>query len=140
VQDLAACLESRLNQTLSPNADVEEVAGHIVSLWRDITITFASVVGKRGVAALIRRSLSLTLGEFPWLSAALTDPATEDELAGLGHTLAQHPGADASAANSALLRNFLALLASLIGAALTERLLRQALDTTRTGASQEKPT
>jgi hypothetical protein len=128
VQDLAARLESRLHQNLAPDADAAEVASRIDSLWQDIAAAFSPIVGQRGFTALLRRALSIGLAKFPWFSVALAEAQADDELASLRDALARQSRADATHANAALLRNFFDLLASLIGAALTERLLREALE------------
>jgi hypothetical protein len=118
----------RLNQNLATDADISEVVSRVISIWQDIAAAFSPIVGQRGVAALIRRALSVSLVQFPWLSRALAEPQSADEFAGLRSALANQTTADAALANAALLRNFFDLLANLIGAALTERLLREALE------------
>jgi hypothetical protein len=128
VQGLAARLELRLNQNLAPDADAAEVASRIVSLWQHIAAAFSPIVGQRGFTALLRRGLSISLVNAPWFSVALADAQTDDELASLRDALSRQSRTDATNANGALLRNFFDLLASLIGAELTERLLREALD------------
>ena len=128
MQDLATRLESRLNQNLAPDADAAEVASRIVSSWRDVAAAFSPIVGQRGFTALLRRALSISLARFPWFAVALDEAQADDELASLRGALAGQSRTDATHANAALLRNFFDLLASLIGAALTERLLREALE------------
>jgi hypothetical protein len=128
----------RLNQNLAIDADTTEVARRAISIWQDIAAAFSPIVGQRGVAALIRRALSISLVQFPWLSVALTEPPTADEFAGLRSALANQTGADAARANAALLRNFFDLLANLIGAALTERLLREALEHTSSDTAPQE--
>jgi hypothetical protein len=127
VQNLATRLASRLNHNLLSEADASEVASRVISLWQDIAAAFSPIVGQRGFTALLRRALSISLVRFPWLSIALTEaPAYEFET--LRSALAGQSANDATHANAALLRNFFDLLANLIGAALTERLLREALE------------
>jgi hypothetical protein len=141
VRDLAARLESRLHQNLPPEAGAADVAGHIFALWHDIAAAFQPIVGQRGFTALVRRALSISLTDVPWLCVALTEAQADGELAALRAALAGRPRTDAIHANAALLRNFFDLLASLIGAALTERLLRDALaNPSSNNARQEEST
>jgi hypothetical protein len=139
VQDLVARIESRIH--LSADAGSAEVASRAASLWQGIAAAFSPIVGQGGFKALLRRALSISLVQNPWLSAALNEAQADDELAGLRCALAQQSPTAAAQANAALLRNFFDLLASLIGAALTERLLREALEppSSDTARQEESP-
>ena len=83
----------------------------------------APVLGRRGVAALYRRSVHLTLSHYPWLATAYEAPTQTGDLAVLHATLAANEGPLATAASAELLANFRALLSNLIGDALATRLL-----------------
>jgi hypothetical protein len=140
VQDLLTRLALRLNHNLPSDADASAVSSRIISLWQDIAASFSPIVGQRGFTALLRRVLSISHVQFPWLAAALTE-SPADELQGLRGVLAGQSSTDATRANAAMLRNFLDLLASLIGTELTERLLRKALEnhSSETVRQEESP-
>jgi hypothetical protein len=83
----------------------------------------APVIGARGVDALFIRSLHLTSATFPWLASAQSDRPGVAPLAGLKALLETRDSTAATEASHTLLVTFTELLASLIGAPLTERLL-----------------
>jgi hypothetical protein len=101
-----------------------EVADACGALWLEIVAVLSPIIGTRGVAALGQRSLHLASAAHPWLAAR--QPADSDPLdaAWLASLLAQRSGDEAAAAGSTFLQTFRDLLSSLIGASLTERLLR----------------
>lgn len=106
------------------NEDAARIADAMLATWRDIEAALTPIVGRLGVAALYKRSLYLASSGHPWLSALGSgDPATMD-LAALKSVVAQQAGADAALGASAFLQTFQQLLSSLVGPALTERLLR----------------
>jgi len=92
-----------------------------MAAWEEIGTRLAPILGRRGVAALYRRSLQLTLSSHRWLAPACE--AQEAELAALHATLASQDRAAAVAASVALLANFRVLLTGLVGDALTAKLL-----------------
>ena len=102
-------------------ADVAAALGHV---WADLVVALSPVIGPRGTAALLQRSLHLASAAHPWLlSATPADKAALDP-APLVAQIARRDDAEASAATACLLHTFDTLLASLIGSSLTERLLR----------------
>ncbi len=105
-------------------ADAEQVADAIVAIWLDIDQALHPIIGHRGVAALYNRSLHLTAVAYPWL--AIDQPAipAAADPSGLRSALVQQAAAEAAAGGSALFQTFHELLASLVGASLTDRLLR----------------
>jgi hypothetical protein len=113
-----------LADRVTDGADAEQVAGAIVAIWLEIDQALHPIIGRRGVAALYNRSLSLTAAAYPWLPIGQTGiPAAVDPSA-LRSALAQQAAVEAAAGGSALFQSFHELLASLVGTALTERLLR----------------
>ena len=104
-------------------ATAEQVADATVALWRDIDAALHPIIGHRGVAALYNRSLRLSSAAHPWLAGGYPDAAALDATA-LCSALARQPAAEAAAASQALYQTFHALLASLVGAALTDQLLQ----------------
>ena len=105
-------------------SDAGRIAESAVSTWRDLDAALSPIIGQRGVVALCKRSLYLTRADFPWLAAVDEGELKPDEFTTLQTALSQQTSANAAAANDALLRTFCDLLSKLIGASLTDRLLR----------------
>lgn len=122
------------------NSDSAVIAGEFVRVLQDIRIVLSPILGVRGVAALLQRSLHLARLQHPWLADPLAGgdfvdvPALQASLAGQDH-------ASARAAVEAVLASFHALLNSLIGAPLTERLFASVWTPSPSGrAAQETQT
>lgn len=113
-----------LGHRLQAGADVGQVADTIVALWQEIDQALTPIVGQRGVAALYNRSLKLTAAAHPWLANAPSGVLAAMDPSALKAALLQQSAAQAAAGGSALFETFRELLASLVGTALTERLLR----------------
>jgi hypothetical protein len=109
---------------VTDGADAEQVADAIVAIWLDIDQALNPIIGHRGVAALYNRTLHLTAVAYPWL--AVDQPAVPAAVdpAALRAALVQQTVAAAAAGGNALFQTFHELLASLVGASLTDRLLR----------------
>jgi hypothetical protein len=120
---------------LPGDASAAEVADTIAEVWRGIDESLCPIIGHRGVAALYNRSLTITAAVHPWLplnpagALGAIDPAT------LRAALTRQQATEAAAAGAALFQAFRDLLASLIGASLTDRLLQS----TWTPASGTQP-
>jgi hypothetical protein len=108
-----------------PRSDAEPLAAAdaAVAAWEQIETLLSPVLGSRGVAALYKRSLHLTLAGRPWLAPAYEGPLAPGDFAALHATLAAQDGAAAAAGSAELMANFRELLASLIGETLTDKLL-----------------
>jgi hypothetical protein len=127
-----------LTQLATDGADALLIADRALEVWRQLDATLSPVIGRRGVAALFKRSLLLTAPTHPSLVPAHWDVETDGDFDSLRASLKQQPVANAIATNGALLRQFVDLLTTLIGASLTERLLRSISDNPpRHGAVQE---
>jgi hypothetical protein len=123
------------------SANAGEVADATVATWRDIDAALSPIVGKRAVAALYARSLHLTRASHPSLADVQDGVLSFDEFASLHAALARQTAPDAAAASAALLQTFTDLLTRLIGAPLTERLLRPVWHNPSSGdAAQDTPT
>lgn len=107
-----------------PDATAAQIAQAMAEIWREISVVLSPIIGSRGVAALYGRSLYLTAAAHPWLAALSERQQAEMDLAALEALAARQSSADATAGGTALLQAFHQLLASLIGPALTARLLR----------------
>lgn len=108
-----------------------------VAAWQTLHASLSPIIGQRGMAALVRRSLYLTRDAHPWLAPVCETAAGQDVLAALRSAFLLQAEAEATAAHGALLENFRDLLATLIGASLTDRLLRPILDNTSSGSAAQ---
>lgn len=96
-----------------------------MAAWESIEQALHPVLGKGGVAGLYRRSLHLAAAQHPWLDVDTPGlDARNLDPGALRATLAQQSTADARAGAAGFLRQFNALLSSLVGPSLTARLLR----------------
>jgi hypothetical protein len=129
-----------LAHRVAEDADSRQIAAAINALWTDIEAALQPIVGRRGVAALFKRTLHLTTASHPWLAPLKSG---SDDAVDLGHltTLfaAQAPS-QAGAAGSALFETFRELLTTLIGAPLSERLLQSAWSNSSSAAPAQDPT
>lgn len=118
----------RTQATLAPSAAVgteaRQVADAAVQTWRAVDAALSPIVGQRGVAALYKRSLVLARTQHPWLAAVHEDTRQPGDFTPLHAALIRQPDLAAAAAHEALLQTCRDVLARLIGAPLTERLLR----------------
>ncbi len=108
--------------------DAAGIADTAITTWQAIETALSPILGERGVASLYQRSLYLARVDYPWLTAASKTPPQTRDFVDLRAALSQQSNAHAAAANGALLETFYNLLTSLIGAALTDRLLDSVLD------------
>ncbi len=118
-----------LARRTGPQPDAVQLADAVVTLWREIDAALAPIVGTRGLAALHGRSVYLTSQQFAWLKTAHGNSVqTAIDFDGLRQTFMMQQLPDAQAAANALLHTFHDLLASMVGASLTERLLHAIWD------------
>jgi hypothetical protein len=106
------------------DAGAGQVADAMIATLQAVDAALAPIIGPRGVAALYQRSVFLASGANAWLAALQDGVDGRIDLEALKTHFAQQPGADARAGGNALLQTFHDLLASLIGASLTARLLQ----------------
>lgn len=106
-----------------------------MATWLTLHASLSSIIGQRGMTALFRRSLYRTRDRHPWLAPVCETATGQDALDSLRSALLQQAESEAEAAQCALLDNFLDTLATLIGASLTDRLMRAALDNTSSGSA-----
>jgi hypothetical protein len=119
-------------------ANAAQTAHALAATLQDVDSVLAPIIGSRGVAALCKRSLHLAAKVHPWLGSA--QPAGQEaiDLAALQTVIAQQNSADAALGSHALLQTLHRLLGSLIGPALTERVLRTVWDDApRSAAAQD---
>jgi|SRR5688572_12708807 len=127
-----------LTRLAADGADALRIADAAAAVWRELDATLSPIIGRRGVAALFKRSVLLTAPLHTSLVAAQLELETDGDFESLRTLLNQQSVANAIATNGALLQRFVGLLTALIGASLTERLLQSVLDNPpRHGAVQE---
>ena len=105
------------------NSDSVVIAGDLARILQAIETTLTPILGIRGVAALVQRSLHVARIAHPWLAEPIEVAQPTLDLAALRSAVASRDRAEAQAAAMAVLQSFHDLLASLIGGPLTERLL-----------------
>jgi hypothetical protein len=102
--------------------------------WRRISGQLVSLIGESGFCALFGRALRTMAVRYEWLSVDITRKSIDGLLSSLEHDLGRVERAVADIANTELLNTFIRQLSSLIGEALTARLLQQATASEQTGA------
>lgn len=121
-------------------ADSRQIADAIGAMWTDIEAALQPVFGRRGVAALFKRSLHRTASRHVWLEPAkLAGDDAACNLADLQALFAAQAPATATEAGSMLFMNFRELLTSLIGAPLSEQLLKAAWSPSTSAAAAQDP-
>lgn len=113
-----------LAHRLGSGASAAQVAETVASLWLDIDAALHPIIGHRGVAALYHRSLKLGASSYPWLLQGHPGLLPRVGPQALQAALAAQTPDTANAAAELLFQAFLDLLTSLVGASLTDRLLR----------------
>ncbi|MBU2642217.1 MAG: hypothetical protein Q8K57_19020 [Thiobacillus sp.] len=104
----------------------EKVADAAMNVWEKLATEIISVVGEDGFNSLYERSVFLAQRTFPWLAAHSLSPQSDHRFAELKIRLAEQTPVEARVANILLLITFTDILTSLIGEALTTRILRSA--------------
>ena len=117
-------ISAHLGGLAASGSSSDRVADSVGSALRAIEQALAPIVGQRGVAALYKRSLHLARSSFPWLPNAQASLPTAMDVGPLTTALAARPAGDAALAGASVIREFRALLTTLIGHSLAERLLR----------------
>jgi hypothetical protein len=109
---------------INDGSTAAEIAAACGEFWGEVEGVLRPIIGPRGVTALGRRSLHLASAAHPWLASHPPGgPATLD--AALFVSLLAHRSSDeAAAAGAAFFQTLRELLGSLIGASLSEKLLR----------------
>jgi hypothetical protein len=128
--NLRAAVRRTLVRESGANADAGAVAAALVRVHDTFARHLALLIGDGGVRALSARSLHLVQRDFPWLAEVPVSGSAEELYTRLGSSLeAQEPAVAAEAAVAAL-ATLGGLLETLIGEALTLRVLRDAWPTT----------
>ncbi len=126
------------SESASSEATVVAVAAR--TTWTRIDVSLSTIIGRRGVAGLYKRSLSLTRKAHPVLAVIFDGALQPGDYSTLQNALAQESASVATAASEALLQTFSDLLTRLIGQSLSERLLQPILDNTSSSGTAVKDT
>jgi hypothetical protein len=94
--------------------------------WRLISEQLTALIGESGFCALFGRALRTMAVRYEWLSVEVTRKSIDGLLGALEGDLATIDSGVATIANAELLNTFTRQLSTLIGEALTARLLAQA--------------
>lgn len=131
-----------LADRVATNADARQISGAVAAAWHDLELALSPVLGRRGVAALYKRSLYLNSAAFPWLAQVRegVDASLAIDVAPLREMLAERSEAEAVETGVALIHTFTELLNALIGASLSERLLDSVWDLSPTGGTPAQDT
>jgi hypothetical protein len=127
---------------VATTADARQIADAIGAAWRELDQALSPVLGRRGVAALYKRSLHLNTNSYPWLAQVHGGAHAHLAIDGepLQAVLAERSEAEAAEAGTALIHTFTELLMSLIGASLGERLLGPVWNLPSTGGTPAQDT
>ena len=117
-----------------------QAADAALAQWRRVEAELSPILGAAGVAALYRRSLHQLRDAHPALAAVHDASPAVADFEPLHHALAKQSQADAATTHRALMQVFRDLLAGLIGAPLSERLLQPARDFSPIGAAGQDST
>lgn len=112
-----------LARSVGPNADVVRVAEAIVSILQAMDAALTPIIGRQGVVAMYRRSVHLCASAHPQLVGVHDSVEGALDLIALKSALVQQSKVDALFFGEVLLTTFYELLTTLIGPALTARLL-----------------
>ena len=134
---MSSAIATALAQRVAAGVSAAQIAATVGAAFSDIDHALTPIIGRRGVAALYKRSVHLAAQTHPWLAPAIDRLPTAIDIAPLTGSLGRQPGADAAVAGALLLQTFHDLLASLIGASLSERLLRTAWAIILSGSSAQ---
>ena len=116
---LTVVMAQRFGQESAP----AQIAHWITLMFEELDAALMPLLGAHGVATVYQRGLHLTAAAHPWLVTSHDRTQHGMDLAHLTSVLGQQSSGNAAAGGCALLQMVRDVLASVIGAALTERLL-----------------
>jgi hypothetical protein len=118
-----AAIRRTLAQRQGQDAGTGAIAEAALVLTREVAGCLAPLIGSRGVDALVCRSLQLTVPAYPWLGLTGEHVDGMGSLPSFRSRLEVRDSRAATEASLTLLVTFTDLLATMIGASLTDRLL-----------------
>jgi hypothetical protein len=136
--NLRQAIQRALTREAGTDADAKALAAAARRVYDTLAGQLALLIGDGGVKALTARSLHLVKRDFPWLAETQEADPLEGPFAQLGVSLARQEPAVATEAAIAILATLGGLLESLIGEALTMRVLRAAWPGAFAGETQQE--
>jgi hypothetical protein len=124
--DLRRAIQRALTREAGTGTDAKARAAAALRVYETLAGQLALLIGDGGVTALTARSLHLVQQDFPWLAEAQATNTSQSPFAQLGLCLERQEPAVAAEAAAAALATLGGLLETLIGEALTMRVLRAA--------------
>jgi hypothetical protein len=124
--NLRQAIQRVLTREAGTDADAKALAAAAGRVYDTLAGQLALLIGDGGVRALTARSLHLVQRDFSWLAEAQVPGPSEGPFAQLGFCLERQEPAVATEAAAAALATLGGLLETLIGEALTMRVLRAA--------------
>ena len=122
---------------MAAGASATEIADAALAIWMRVHAALAARPGRPRRCRAVQAKPQPYAQELSWFES-VTDSACENRIFGcLAEELSQHPAADAAVANGALLQTFNDLLATLVGASLTRRLLEPVWVALSSGAAAQ---
>ena len=128
-------MQEPLAHRLADDASAEQIAGTVLVIWEGTFDALSPLIGVQGVRALYSRTVHRVAAQYPWLAGGDVGVVTDSDPSVLKSVLAHRNSAEAAAGCNAFLQTFHDLLASLIGASLTDRLLRSAWESASSGTT-----
>jgi hypothetical protein len=113
-----------LEQRASDGMAASALADFIVSAWQQIEASLTPIIGQRSVATLYKRSFYLASRQHAWLMGMHEGMQATMDLAALKTALLDQTSAEIATGAGTALQMFYEVLANLVGASLTERLLQ----------------
>ena len=141
LQPMTAAPKHRFADAIGRRAGADAGGGAVadaaLEMWRGVADALTPVVGGRGVMALLHRSVFVAGREYPYLTQTLEPGSRDVNVDGLRLALEAQATAEAINGSAALFAAFDALVASMIGLALTERLLAPVWDLPSSGEAAQ---
>jgi len=135
MERMADRIHARIQLVAAAGAGHDGIVAAAVDDWRAIEAALSPIVGGRGFAAILQRSLHMLDDPRPQPIDPDVDPIDVWQ-----RVLAERDADDAVDASLRLLRVFCNLLVALIGGSLSERLLRPVWDRPITGGDDQDTT
>jgi len=139
MQSETSSVRGAFGAIVARGGDSADIAHAAREVWQHIDASLSPIIGPRGVAALYRRSVHLLRRDHPSLDALHPEAMAADHFAELQRASDSQTREGALDMNAAMLDTFRDVLTKLIGASLSERLLRPAWDLLARNAAAEGP-
>ncbi|MGI4814484.1 MAG: hypothetical protein ACRYG5_11220 [Janthinobacterium lividum] len=120
------------------STDSTHIADVIAQIWSEAEFALTPLIGREGVAALLKRSLFLSASVYAWLLETPKGNNKSVDADALKTIFASRTAEEATAGGTALFLQFYGLLTTLIGPSLADRILESAwVDPSRGETAQD---